>query len=149
MLELVKEGGMRKKWPSERACAYRRCRTGAQPGSDWCKAHPEGKPRTLGGAPQGNQNARTHGMQSRPAPAAPMTSTQQAPALDLGREIAAARRAIEAVMDQGLEPNELVKALNIGTATLTRLLKTHKLLEERNGEIQQGLEQALIELGLG
>ena len=44
-----------------RPCAYEGCKAWARKDSPWCIAHPEGKPRRIGGGRKGNQNARTHG----------------------------------------------------------------------------------------
>lgn len=139
--------GQKRRW--KRQCAYEECRAWARKGSEWCVAHPEGRKREMPGAPVENENARTHGMHSRLRQAHGSGDATGTPADDLRAEIAATRMALVEVMQEGLPASQLLKALDIGTAALTRLLRTSKQLDAAGAdEVRDGLARALSDLGL-
>ncbi len=124
------EGAMRRK----RRCMYEGCRGWARKTSGWCVAHPEGKPRQVGGAPAGNQNARTHGLYAHYVPIVALERALDLPPGDLRLEIAVTRAVLAELLHTGLPAEELIKVLEKGSATLSRLLRTNKYLDSGAAE---------------
>ncbi len=140
------EGGM----SGKRRCVYEGCRAWARAASDWCVAHPEGKPRRVGGAPKGNQNGRKHGWYGGYVRIEELKRALERPPDDLRLEIAVTRAVLADVMESDLSSTELLKALEIGMATLTRLMRTNKHLDKAGQDkLQDAVGRALQELGLG
>ncbi len=62
-------------------------------GTAWCVAHPGGQPRAAtGGAPDGNQNARKHGLYAAYVPVVELKQALVLPPGDLRLEIAVVRQ---------------------------------------------------------
>ena len=143
---LPRESGM----SGKRRCVYEGCRAWARAGSEWCVAHPAGRPRRVGGAPKGNQNGRKHGLYARYVPIEELKGALERPPDDLRLEIAVTRAVLAEVMESDLSSTELLKALEVGMATLTRLLRTNKHLDKAGQDkLQDAVGRALQELGLG
>ena len=130
-----------------RRCAFEGCRAWARADSAWCVAHPEGKRRRVGGGRAGNQNARTHGLYAEYVPVVEVKRALELPPGDLRLEIAVTRAILGDLLGSGLPPAELLNVLEIGSATLTRLLRTNKALGGAADEdADDGLRRALREL---
>ncbi len=152
----------------KQACGYEGCRAYAMKEGTWCVAHDVGRPPRASAAPKGNQNSRRHGMHSGQAQAIPTMVNEggiseaarkeigvgagpmeDCAEADLDREIRATRQALGQVMSDGLASPELLKALNIGTTTLTRLLRTKQKMEATGrNELREVVQRALRDLGL-
>ena len=131
-----------------RRCAREGCRAWARRESEWCVAHPEGQSRRTGGAPEGNQNARTHGLYARYVPVVALERALELPPGDLRIEIAVTRSVLADVMQSDMSPAELLKVLETGATTLTRLLRTNKQLADTGtGDLKDDVRRALAELG--
>ena len=130
------------------------CKAWAVHGTDppACAAHAK---LACGGAPEGNQNARTHGFYSpvlEPEELADLVAF--ADDLDLDDEIALARvilRRLVALLTNGNRPDEMVRIASLAlqaTRTIARLLRDKRAL---SGEAADGIAgaigQALDELG--
>ncbi len=123
----------------------------------FCVAHPNGRPRRVGGAPRGNQNARKHGLYATYVPIAqtyvPIAQARQElelPPGDLRIEIALVRQALAQVLAADLPPASLITAVCRATSALVRMLKANKQLsEDAAGELDTAVDQYLRELGLG
>ena len=113
-------------------------------------AHPEGKPRHVGGGMPGNQNARKHGLYSAYVPVVALKQALDLPPGDLRLEIAALRALLAEAMQSELPSVELLKAVEAGMTTLARLLRTNKQLDNSGKEkLDEEVDRALEELGLG
>ena len=117
-----------------RRCMYEGCRGWARKTSGWCVAHPEGQPRQVGGAPAGNQNARTHGLYAKYVPIVALERALDLPPGDLRLEIAVTRAVLAELLHTELPAEELIKVLEKGSATLSRLLRTNKYLDSGAAE---------------
>ncbi len=134
----------------KRQCGYEGCRAWARPETAWCVAHPEGQRRHAGGAPKGNQNRRKHGLYARYVAIEELERALDLPPGDLRLEIAVTRAVLDEVMGSDLSSAELLRALEIGTASLTRLLRTNKHLDDgKHATFRDAVGRALQDLGLG
>ena len=132
----------------KRRCAYEGCKGWAKQGSPWCVAHPEGTPRKVGGAPKGNQNARTHGAYAAYVPIVALEEALKLPAGDLRLEIAVMRGIFQELVRAGLPLSELIA--DTVTGALARLLRVNKVLGDgEEGAMEEVVGRVLGEYGLG
>ncbi len=125
-------------------CAYEGCKGWAKQGSPWCVAHPEGTPRKVGGAPRGNQNARTHGAYAAYVPIVALEEALKLPAGDLRLEIAVMRAIFQELVRSGLPLGELIAGADTVTGALARLLRVNKVLGD---EQHDAMEETLVAYG--
>ena len=143
-------GGKRRERHGMRRCGYKRCRTRAQTGSDWCGAHAEGRAQRVGGGQPGNQNARKHGRFSAYVPVVALEQALDLPPGDLRLEIAVARAVMADLLQKELPTEELVVALDRVAGTLTQLLRTNKALEAVGSDVLHDVVGPVLEaMGLG
>jgi hypothetical protein len=133
-----------------RPCAYEGCKAWAKKDSPWCIAHPEGKPRRIGGGRKGNQNARTHGAYAAYVPIVALEEALKLPAGDLRLEIAVMRGMFQELMRSELSLEETIKRAETITGALVRLLRANKALgDEQEGAMEEMLRRVLGADGLG
>ena len=99
----------------KRRCQYEGCKGWAKQGSYWCVAHPDGTPRKVGGAPRGNQNARTHGAYVL---IVALEEALKLPAGDLRLEIAVMRAIFQELVRSDLPLSELIAGADTVTGAL-------------------------------
>ncbi len=115
-------------------CQYEGCRAWPRKGQRYCVAHPEGQQRSVGGAPDGNQNARVHGLYSGFVSVEALQRAMEQPADDLRLEIAAVRAAIDELLSmKGMDAGERLKALDKGMGALARLIRIQKQVSGDDG----------------
>lgn len=114
----------------KRRCEYEGCHAWARRGKTYCVAHPEGQPRRVGGAPEGNQNARTHGLYAAYVPVVDLKRALELPPGDLRLEIAVVRQLLAQLLGAELPPAEMVEAVDRATGALVRMLRANKQLSE-------------------
>ena len=134
----------------KRCCAYEGCKGWAKQGAPWCVAHPNGTPRKVGGAPKGNQNARTHGAYAAYVPIVALEEALKLPAGDLRLEIAVMRAIFRELVRADLPLSELIAGADTVTGALARLLRVNKVLGEgEEGAMEEVVRRVLGERGLG
>ena len=134
----------------KRRCEFKGCKAWARRGMVFCVAHPDGRPRRVGGAPKGNQNARKHGVYATYVPIAQARQALELPPGDLRLEIALVRQALAQALAADLPPAPLITAVCRATSALVRMLKANKQLSvDAAGELDTAVDQYLREIGLG
>ena len=134
----------------KRRCQYEGCQAWARKGTAYCVAHPDGQPRHVGGAPPGNQNARTHGAYSGYVPVVALEEALKLPAGDLRLEIAVMRAIFQELVRSGLPLAELIAGADTVTGALARLLRVNKTLgDEQDGAIEAVIKRVLAARGYG
>ncbi len=139
----------------KRRCAYTDCRAWPVRGTEWCKAHPEGQPRSPNrserkrGGKVGNQNTRKHGVYAEYVPVVALKDALKLPPGDLRLEIAVTRAVLREILDADLDTSALIAGLERATGALTRLLKTNKQIgAESQDELERVVDLVLKDIGL-
>ncbi len=132
-------------------CQYEGCNAWPRKGQAYCVAHPDGQTRSVGGAPDGNQNARVHGLYSGFVSVEALQRAMEQPPDDLRLEIAAVRAAIDELLSmKGMDAGERLKALDKGMGALARLIRIQKQVSgDDGGDLDLFVADALKELGMG
>lgn len=131
--------------PGKKRCLRDGCKALPMAGSSFCHAHNPSSVKS-GGAPTGNQNARTHGLYSRyltDEERALLSATENEASAGLDEEIAMLRIQISRALAAGADPTKSILAVG-------RLKQIQRQLEGEGATgIVEAVNQILSELGLG